>query len=108
VPDDLAAAMLTHRSQFVYGALEAIERVGLASRDYLEREIVIVATDFTPSHSNLLVRGRCPRSPSALPLEVLHCPFVFLRGGSGLERAQVPPLARSGILLPRIEPVLTG
>jgi hypothetical protein len=53
MPHDLAAAVLTHRSQLVYGTFEAVERMTVASRDYLEREIVVVTADFTSSHGAL-------------------------------------------------------
>ncbi len=42
------------------------------------------------------------------PLEVLHCPLVFLCGGARVKGAEVSTLAGFGILLPRIQPVLAG
>jgi hypothetical protein len=45
---------------------------------------------------------------SALSLEVLDSALVLFRGGSGLEGAQVAPLARFGVFLPRVEAILTG
>jgi hypothetical protein len=51
---DPASAVLTHRRQLMYGALKAVESMGFAGRDYLEREVVIVAADFALSHHNLL------------------------------------------------------
>ena len=38
-------------------------------------------------------------------LEELDGPLVLLRRGQGVERAQIPPLARLRILLPRVEPI---
>jgi hypothetical protein len=41
-------------------------------------------------------------------LEELDRFFVVLRSVPGLEAAEVPPLPRLGIFLPRIEPILAG
>ena len=46
----LAAAVLTDRRHVVDGALETVEDVALARRDHLEGLVVVVSTDFTPSH----------------------------------------------------------
>ena len=43
-----------------------------------------------------------------MPLEILHGAFMFLRGFLSVKRAEVATLARLGILLARIEPVLSG
>src|SRR5215207_3335770 len=48
--DDLARTVLADRRQFVDGALEAVERVGLAGRNYLERHVIIVPAHLTSSH----------------------------------------------------------
>jgi hypothetical protein len=58
VTQDLTAAVITHRCQLMYGALEAIEGVGLTGRDHLKGEVVIVAADFTASHGVLLGSGQ--------------------------------------------------
>jgi hypothetical protein len=50
VPNDFAFAVLANRSELVDRALEAVERMGLAGRDYLERQVIIVAAHFTSSH----------------------------------------------------------
>jgi hypothetical protein len=43
-----------------------------------------------------------------MPLEILHVALVFFSGRPGLEGAEIPPLTRLWIDLPRIEPVLAG
>src|SRR5215208_4683450 len=54
---DFAAAMLAYWSEFMNGALEAVERMSLTGCNHLEREIVVVAANFTSSHEILLVRA---------------------------------------------------
>jgi hypothetical protein len=44
----------------------------------------------------------------SLVLEELHCALVFLRRRARFERAEIPTLARLGILLSRVQPVLTA
>jgi hypothetical protein len=82
---DPASAVLTHRRQLVYGALKAVERMGFAGRDYLEREIVIVAADFTLSHHNLLALDSTVAVPSTLARE------AFERQGGGVSAALSRP-----------------
>jgi hypothetical protein len=50
--NDLAPTVLAYRRQLVNRALEAVERMGVTGGDHLEREIVVVAADFTSSHWN--------------------------------------------------------
>jgi hypothetical protein len=56
VANDPALAVLAHRSELVNRTLEAVERMGVAGSDDLERQIVIVAADLTASHETLLYR----------------------------------------------------
>jgi hypothetical protein len=121
VPDDLATAVVADRGQLVNGAFKAVERVGLSRRYDLERQVVIVSTDFTSGHttppepdSTMLPTlqqwqhvGKIT-SASAPTLEKLYCPLVLLRCSSGLEGAKVAALAGSRVLLPGVEPVLTS
>lgn len=44
----------------------------------------------------------------SLPLEELNLAFMFQRRGTGLERAEVAPLACARILLLRVQPVHAG
>src|SRR3954469_7069882 len=53
VADDLAAAVRADGSELVNGALEAVERVCRAGRDYLKGEVVLVAADFALGHRSL-------------------------------------------------------
>jgi hypothetical protein len=46
-------------------------------------------------------------SASAAALEELHCVLVFCGSRPGVERAEVPALARFGVLLARVESVFT-
>jgi hypothetical protein len=57
VSHDLAAAVFAYGSQPVNGTFEAVKGMRLAGSDYLEGEIVVVATDFTSSHRALLETG---------------------------------------------------
>jgi hypothetical protein len=50
VSDDLAAAMITNRSQLMDRTFEAIERVPRSSRHHFERQVIIVAAYFTLCH----------------------------------------------------------
>ena len=50
VPYYFATAMFAFRRQHMDGAFEAIEHMSLPGRDHVEREMVIVAADFTLSH----------------------------------------------------------
>jgi hypothetical protein len=52
VTDDFAAAMITFRSDYRNGALEAIENMRLTLSRDLEGLIVIVSAKFTSSHHN--------------------------------------------------------
>jgi hypothetical protein len=61
VANDLALTVLAHRGEFVYRALEAVERMGVSGSDHLEGQVVVVAADFTSSH------GSPPVSGSAMP-----------------------------------------
>jgi hypothetical protein len=45
---------------------------------------------------------------SSVTFEILDRPFVLLGRAARFERAQVPPPARPGIFLPRIQPVTTS
>jgi hypothetical protein len=54
MPHDLAAAVLADRSEFVNGALEAVEGVGVTGSHHLKGQVVIVAANFTSSHRDLL------------------------------------------------------
>src|SRR3954470_96720 len=67
VADDLAAAVLAHRGHLVDRTLEAVEGVPRAGRDHLERLVVLIATDFTRRHGDLLVVGVTLRLPTAAP-----------------------------------------
>jgi hypothetical protein len=62
VTHDLAATVLTHRSQAVNGAFKAVEGMGVTGRYYLKGEVVVIAADFTSSHRALLDRAApcCP------------------------------------------------
>jgi len=53
VADDPALAMSACWRESVDGAFEAVEDMSLSSGNDFEREIVVVATDFTSSHTNL-------------------------------------------------------
>jgi hypothetical protein len=55
MPDNLAAAVFAHRSDRLYGALKAIERVPCAGRDDIETLVVFIATNFTLCHRILLI-----------------------------------------------------
>jgi hypothetical protein len=44
----------------------------------------------------------------SLSFEKLHGALVTLGGSACLERSQVPPLARSGVFLSRVQSILTG
>jgi hypothetical protein len=75
VPDDLATAVIADGSQLVNGALKAIERVGLSRRDYLKRQVVIVAAYFTSGHttppgsgSTMLPPSNSGSGPERLPV----------------------------------------
>ena len=70
VSDNLASAMVTDRRELVDRALEAIERVRFASRDYLKRELVVVAAHFASGHW-LSYRGG-PRLHNKLHAVVSH------------------------------------
>ena len=50
VADDAAAAVIADRRELVDRALEAVEHVPLPGRDHFERQVVVVAADFTLSH----------------------------------------------------------
>jgi hypothetical protein len=50
VTDDLASAVIADRRQLVDGALKAIKRMGVARRNDLEGQVIVVAADFTSSH----------------------------------------------------------
>jgi hypothetical protein len=50
VSDDPATAVSADRRQLLDRAFEAIEDVLFARRDYLERQVIIVATNFTLGH----------------------------------------------------------
>src|SRR5581483_2470580 len=50
VPDDLTTAVITDRGELVNRALEAIKDVPVARRDYLEGQVIFIATDFALSH----------------------------------------------------------
>jgi hypothetical protein len=50
VTQDFTATVVAYWRQLVNGTLETVEGMRLAGRDYLKREIVIVAADFTASH----------------------------------------------------------
>jgi hypothetical protein len=50
VANDLAFAVLADRSELVDRALKTVECVGVAGGDYLERQVVVVAADFTTGH----------------------------------------------------------
>jgi hypothetical protein len=58
VANDLAVAVLTHRSELVNRTLEAVERMGVAGSDHLKREVIIVAANFTSRHWNPPVSGQ--------------------------------------------------
>jgi hypothetical protein len=62
VTDDLAAAVIADRRQFVDSTFETIERMGVSSRNDLKRQVVIVAADFTSSHMTSCP-GAAPRDP---------------------------------------------
>jgi hypothetical protein len=57
VANDLALAVLAHWSEFVNRALEAVKRMSVAGSDHLERQVVVVAADFTSSHRSPPVSG---------------------------------------------------
>jgi hypothetical protein len=89
--DDLAAAVIAHWSQFVYGTFEAVERMTLTGRDYLEGEIVVVPADFTSSHGALPERAAqyChPGTVAKMSADFQRLPAIELRraasDGSGL------------------------
>jgi hypothetical protein len=50
MPDDLAAAMIADRREFVNRAFEAVEGVTRAGGDHLKRQIVVVAANLAFSH----------------------------------------------------------
>jgi hypothetical protein len=80
---DPASAVFTHRRQLMYGALKAVESMGFAGRDYLEREVVIVAADFALSHHNLLALDSTVAVASTLAKE------AFVRqGGQRYRRSE--------------------
>jgi hypothetical protein len=60
VPDNPASAMRTGRSEFLYSALEAVERVGLPCHRDVEGLVVVVSAKVTSSH------GLSFRSPGQL------------------------------------------
>lgn len=58
VTDNPDAAMRAGRCQCVDRAFEAVERVGLATLDYLKRLVVIVPAGFADCHdTTFLIRG---------------------------------------------------
>src|SRR5437016_7033546 len=48
--DDPAPAVSTHRRQFMDGAFETVEYMGISCRDYFKRKIIIVSADFASCH----------------------------------------------------------
>ena len=60
VSNNLAPAVFALRSHYLNGAFETVENVGFAARSDLERLIVIVTAQLTPSHTSLFraARGR--------------------------------------------------
>ena len=70
VSDDLAPAVVADRRELVNRALEAVERVRFASRDHLEREMIVVAAHFAFRHWD---SRRCvPRLHNKLYAAVSH------------------------------------
>ena len=51
--------------------------------------------------------GHFPRPCTSLSLEVLNFSFVFLGRRKRCEGPKIPPLPGLGVLLPRVQPVLT-
>jgi hypothetical protein len=50
VTDDPASTVMTMRCQPLNSTLEAVECESFVVHDYLERQVIIVATNFTTSH----------------------------------------------------------
>jgi hypothetical protein len=50
VSDDFAAAVIANRRQLLDCAFEAVKRMTITCRDYLERQIIVVATHLTLCH----------------------------------------------------------
>jgi len=50
VTDDSASTVLTMRCQPLYSTLEAVECESFVIHDYIERQVILVATNFTTSH----------------------------------------------------------
>jgi hypothetical protein len=52
VPDDFAATVVARGGELVNGALETVERVGRAIAYDVERQVVLVSTDFAFTHGH--------------------------------------------------------
>ena len=55
--DNAALAMWTSGGKGVDRALEAVKNVALATGDYFESFVIVVFTNFTFSHNNILSRA---------------------------------------------------